>query len=96
VESGVAPEFNLPAGRNRVAVSGSAIGRAQGRPIGGNTHSPADAIVVLDSPNHRAIAAQGCKRDSISLSQGFLQSQPSRERVVPIHPAEVAADFLDW
>src|SRR4051794_16413678 len=82
MQSGVTGIFEaLVAGQGAV-VRAAAIGLTQRRVVRRNTHRLADAVVVFDAPDSRAVLAQGDERDTILIGQRTLQTQPYNQGVV--------------
>lgn len=95
MQPGMASKVEMLTGGYCIAVSLSAIGRAERRVTGRYSHRAADAVVVLDSPDCRAVATQRGERDSILLGKRALKTQPYGERVVGVRLASWARSFLD-
>jgi len=91
----MASEVELFVSGNRIAVCRSAVGSAQGRVSGRNAHRAADAVIVFDPPNNRAVATERRESNAVLCGERSLKTKPHCQRVVGIRLAWWGLGFLD-
>ena len=66
----------------RLVISVATISLTERRKVRRHPQHLADAVVVFNSPNRRAIAAQGDERNAVLIGQRTLQAQPHNQGII--------------